>query len=164
MNQAVLPLALAISLFGLPAPVLGSCRHDSIQVQYDSASEVYEAILVLSEYIRDKRGDDLDADAAQALERTDTYRFVLEVRQTYKGSTQALVEKRKRVWGPVIVSGPPTLDFENLQVGTRVLIFEPFVPGSTSGCGASAVVDDDIQRQVLPQLSKLQARGKTGKP
>jgi hypothetical protein len=144
--QALLLLALA----GLANPALARCMFAGLEADYARAELVYEATLVLSEYIEDQAPPDPEKQPTPE----DVYRFVLRVDRVYKGEPGATVEKRKQVHGIEMISGTP-LRLEDQGVGTRLLIFEP---GWDSACSQSAVIDTDLQGKILPQLRAWSAQ------
>lgn len=130
-------------------PADARCRFDGLEADYARAEMVYEATLILAEYIPDEPPYDPDKQPPPE----DQYRFVLRVDRVYKGNPGATVEKRKRVDGVQVLSGTPLL-LEDQVLRTRLLIFEP---GWDSGCSQSKVIDAEVERVMLPRLRSLSA-------
>jgi hypothetical protein len=141
---------LLLALAGLANPALARCMFAGLEADYARAELVYEATLVLSEYIEDQAPPDPEKQPTPE----DVYRFVLRVDRVYKGEPGATVEKRKQVHGVQVLSGSPLLLEEHLLL-TRLLIFEP---DWDSGCSQSRVIDIDGHDEILAELRAMSAR------
>lgn len=142
--------AVSVGSLSLPMDAHASCGAIRLSEEFQRASQVYLARLVLTEYVVGEPPPGLDAEAAQEQTPRSQYRFALRVDRVYKGAPGPRVEKSK--FELVNVTSGSPLELERVLVGTQILMFEP---EWDSGCSMSSVVDEQVAREILPKLDQL---------